>query len=163
MNESDIEKCVYKSFLRRSSPALSIPDLQVNFQKISGESMRDYGDVVEKVVNEIVDKGFLNYERRGAGMPYLTEGLNFDQWEAKMNPQANNGGFSIGTLNASNVQVGNQNTMNAGVSVDQFVKALETFGGKPEAEKKFIIDKVLAAVGTGADVVAAVAALVAAL
>ena len=161
MDELELEKCIYKSFLRKKTPALSYLELKANFQIVSNESMNDYSGEVEKVIKKIVDNRFLKCEERPNGMPYFTEGLNFDQWETKMNPQTNNGGFSIGTLNAGNVQVGNQNTMNNGVSADQFVKALETFNGKPEAEKKSIMDKVLAVVSAGADVAAAVAAFVA--
>lgn len=161
MNEQEFEKCIYKSFIKKGGAALSFPELDLSFQTLSDMRMSDYGEAGEKILNELIDNKYLNYDKRPNGMVYFTEGLNFDQWEAKMNPQTNNGGISIGSVNAGNVQVGNQNTMNVGVTAEQFIKALNAFGAKTEPEKKSIIDKVLSVASTGADVAAAVAAFIA--
>ena len=160
MNEHEIEKCIYKSFTQKDGTA-SLLDLNAYFKMISNENMSDYGEIVDKILSELIENNSLNWYKRPNGMVYFTEGLHFDKWEAKMNPQTNNGGISINTVNADKVQVGNQNTMNAGITAEQFIKALTAFSGKTEPEKKSIMDKVLATVSTGADVAAAVAAFIA--
>ncbi len=160
MNVHEFEKCIYKSFTRKDG-AVSLPELKAYFQMISNENMSDYGETVNKILNELIDNKYLNWDKRPNGMVYFTEGLHFDKWEAKMNPQTNNGGININSVNANNVQVGNQNTMNTGVTAEQFIKALTAFSVKTEPEKKSIMDKVLATVSAGADVAAAVAAFIA--
>lgn len=159
MNEQELEKCIYKSFTQKDG-AVSLLDLKAYFQMISKENMSNYSEIVDKILNELFENKYLNWDERPNGMVYLTEGLNFDQWEAKMNPQTNNGGFSIGSVNANHVQVGNQNTMNTGITAEQFIKALTAFSVKTEPEKKSIMDKILATASAGADVAAAVAAFI---
>ena len=161
MNEQEIEKCIYKSFAKKTGAALSFPELKAYFQIISKENMNNYAEIAQKILNELIKKNYLNWEERPNGMSFFTEGLHFDKWEAIMNPQTNNGGISIGSVNANNVQVGNQNTMNTGVTAEQFIKALTAFNAKTEPEKKSIMDKVLSVVSAGADVAAAVAAFIA--
>lgn len=161
MKKQEVEKCIYKSFVQKKGAAISIPELKAYFQIVSEENMNDYGEIAQKILNELIENKYLNCDERPNGMVYLTEGLNFDQWETIMNPQTSNGGISIGSVNANNVQVGNQNTMNTGVTAEQFIKALTAFSTKTEPEKKSIMDKVLSAVSAGADVAAAVAAFIA--
>ena len=160
MDETEFEKCIYKSFAKKNGPALSAPELYANFQIISGESVRNYSDLAEKVVKRLIESKYLKFENRLGGMGYYTEGLNFDEWETKMNPQASNNGFSIGTLNlqnAQNVQLGNQNKINAGISTEEFIHALTLLRNKPEEEKNSILDKVLSTVNTGVSLASAVA------
>ena len=141
MNEQELEKCIYKSFTQKDG-AVSLLDLKAYFQMISKENMSNYSEIVDKILNELFENKYLNWDERPNGMVYLTEGLNFDQWEAKMNPQTN------------------QNTMSTGVTAEQFIKALTAFSVKTEPEKKSIMDKILATASAGADVAAAVAAFI---
>lgn len=159
MNEHEVEKCLYNVFSKRmQGDGMTQPTLAAEFQILSGESMRGYAEVVDKIVNKYIADYVLMIEQLPGRYPILRKGINFDEWEEKMNPQKS--GINIGSVNAQNVQLGNENTMNIGASTEQLVKAMALLRDKPEDEKKSIIDEFISAVGKGVNLAEAVSKLI---
>ena len=149
MTKNEVERCLYKCITEKmTGSAESLPELRGHFQIVSGESMTDYADEVDEILNNLRDERILSIENRPNGMWYICQGLNFDQWETKMNPKTNS--FAIGSLHAETVQVGNDNTLNAGISADEFIKLLTLFSAKSEPERKSILEQLSSAAKTGA-------------
>ena len=159
MNELEVEKCLYNVFsTRMQGNGMTQPTLAAEFQILSGELMRDYAEVVDKIINNFIDKHVLIMDQLPGRFPILRKGINFDEWEEKMNPQKSS--ISIGSVTAQNVQLGNENTMNIGTSTEQLVKAMALLRDKPEDEKKSIIDEFISAVGKGVNLAEAVSKLI---
>jgi hypothetical protein len=161
MDEATIAKVLHKILSPLPhNKALLWPDIQVGFDNLTGESILDHLVVVEKVINELNDKKVLRFEKAPNGMPRMWKGINFDNLESAMSPRSSNSHISIGSLNAQNVQVGNENNMNISITAEQFANALSSLASKPPAESKSIVEKVASYVATGATVAEAVTALV---
>jgi hypothetical protein len=71
-------------------------------------------------------------------MVLITKGIDFDVWSREMRPDKPTSHFSISALNAHNVQVGNENTMNVNVTPDQFLAALENMQNNPKKAKSIL-------------------------
>ena len=71
---------------------------------------------------------------------------------AKKNKEKSLQNISIGSLNAENVQLGNENIMNVNVTPDEFVALLTALTAKPEAEKTSIFSILTDLVKTGVSV-----------
>lgn len=71
-------------------------------------------------------------------MPRIVKGINFDKWEASMNPESASNQINISSLNAQNVQVGKGNTMNVNVTPEEFLSALNTMQQDPEKAKSVL-------------------------
>ncbi|WP_234263680.1 RIP homotypic interaction motif-containing protein [Hydrogenophaga sp. NFH-34] len=161
MDEATIAKVLHKMLSSLSdNKALLWPDIQVRFEGLTGESINDHPDMVEKVVNELDDKKVLRFDAAPNGVPRMWKGINFDSLESVMSPRSSNSHISIGSLNAQNVQVGNENSMNISITAEQFANALSSLASKPPEESKSIVEKVASCVATGATVAEAVAAFV---
>jgi hypothetical protein len=161
MDEATVTKVLQKILAPLPhNKALLWPDIQVGFDNLTGESIRDHVAVVEKVINELDDKKVLRFEMAPNGMPRMWKGINFDNLESAMSPRSSNSHISIGSLNAQNIQVGNENNMNISITAEQFANALSSLANKPPEETKSIVEKVSSFVATGATVAEAVAKLV---
>ena len=161
MDETTTAKVLHKILAPLSqNKALLWPEIQIGFDNLTGESINDHLDIVEKVINELNEKRILRFEMLPNGMPRMWKGINFDNLESAMSPRSSSSHISIGSLNAQNVQVGNENKMNISITAEQFANALSSLADKPPAESKSIVEKVASFVATGATVAEAVAALV---
>ena len=161
MDATTIEKVLHKIISPLpQTKALLWPEIQIGFDNLTGESIQDHLVAVEKVINELNDKRILRFEMLPNGIPRMWKGINFDNLESAMSPRSSSSHISIGSLNAQNVQVGNENNMNISVTAEQFANALSSLADKPPAESKSIVEKVASFVATGATVTQAVAALV---
>lgn len=161
MDESTVTKVLHKLLSKLPhKKALLWPDIQVGFENLTGESIGDHIPVVEKVINELNDNRVLRFEMAPNGMPRMWKGINFDNLESAMSPRSSNSHISIGSLNAQNVQVGNDNNMSISITAEQFANALSSLANKPPEEAKSIVEKVSSFVATGATVVEAVAQLI---
>lgn len=161
MDEATIAKVLHKILSPLSqNKALLWPEIQVGFDNLTGESINDHLVVVEKVINELNDNRVLRFEMLPNGMPRMWKGINFDNLESSMSPRSSSSHISIGSLNAQNVQVGNENNMNISITAEQFANALSSLANKPPEESKSIVEKVASLVATGASVAEAVTALV---
>ncbi len=67
--------------------------------------------------------------------------------------------ISIASLTAQNVQVGNENKMDIGITADQFANALSSLISKPPEESQSIVEKIFSRVAMGATVAEAVSTL----
>lgn len=161
MDETTVTKVLHKLLSPLSqNKALLWPDIQVGFNNLTGELIQDHLVVVEKVINELNDKRVFQFEIAPNGIPRMWKGINFDNLESVMNPRSSSSHINIGSLNAQNVQVGNENNMNISITAEQFANALSSLADKPPAESKSIVEKVASFVATGATVAEAAAALV---
>ena len=161
MDEVTIKKVAHQlvSALPQNK-ALLWPEVQIGFQNLTGESLNDHLEAVHKVFCELDEKKILRFEATPNGMPRIWKGVHFDTLEAVMNPRSSNSHINIGSLNAQNVQVGNENNMSIDITAQQFANALNSLASKPQEEAKSIVEKVSSLVATGATVVEAVATLV---
>jgi len=161
MDEATIKKAFHKILAPlQQSKALLWPEIQIGFENLTGESINDHLAVVEKVINDLDDKKVLRFEMAPNGMHRIWKGINFDNFESAMSPRSSNSHISIGSLNAQNVQVGNENNMNISITAEQFANALSSLANKPAEEAKSIVERVSSFVATGATVAEAVAKLV---
>jgi len=83
-----------------------------------------------------------------AGVELITN----NKLRAKEEKNKESQNISIGSLNAENVQLGNENVMNINVTPDEFVVLLKTLTTKPEAEKTSIFSILSDLVKTGVSV-----------
>lgn len=149
MNKHEVEKCLYQCITeKKEGNAESLLELKSHFEIISTESINDYEDDVNEILNRLVESRVVSILQRPNGKPYISRAINFNQWVAKMEPQPNN--LTIGTLNAGTAQVGNNNTLNVGISAEDFIKILGSFSAKPEPERKSILEQLSSAAQTGA-------------
>lgn len=161
MDEATIQKVLHKILAPLpQNKALLWLDIQLGFENLTGESIGDHLAVAEKVINELDDMKVLRFERGLNGMPRIWKGINFDNLESAMSPRSSKSHISIGSLNAQNVQVGNENNMNISITAEQFANALSSLANKPPEEAKSIVERVSSFVATGATVAEAVAKLV---
>lgn len=161
MDESTIAKILYKILSPLSdNKALLWHDVQVRFDNLTGESINDHLDVLEKVISKLDEEKILRFELAPNGMPRMWKGINFDNLEASINPRSSNSHISIGSLSAKNVQVGNENSMNINITAEEFANALSSLASKPTEERKSIVEKISSLVGAGATVAGAVTALI---
>ncbi len=137
-----IEKVIFNK-LRELPPnkALLWTDLQVAFDIATGKSIGNHLVEVQAVADELEGSDYAHFEELPNGMPRITKGVDFDKWEQRMNP-GNSGNSSrqlnIGSLNAQNVQVGDQNTMNVNITPEEFIDALERMQNEPEKAKSVL-------------------------
>lgn len=161
MDEKNIEKFIYKILSPLpENKALLWPEIQVRFENLTGIPIKESLDIFENVINELNNEKVVRFEKAPNGMPIMRKGINFDVLASSMNPRSSNSHISIASLNAQNVQVGNENNMNISITAEQFANALSSLANKPPAESKSIVEKVASCVATGATVAQAVSALV---
>lgn len=112
--------------------ALLWPELQIGFEVATGQSIKDHLDDVQAASDELEAKGYARFEQLPTGMPRVVRGIHFDQWRNEMKPSAPSNQINISSLNAQNVQVGNENTMNVNITPEEFVDALNRIQQDPE-------------------------------
>ncbi|WP_275288633.1 RIP homotypic interaction motif-containing protein [Halomonas elongata] len=134
-----IEKVIFNKLRELpSNKALLWTDLQVAFDVATGESIGDHLDKVQAVADELEGSDYARFEELPNGMPRITRGVDFDKWEQKMNPGDSGSHLNIESLNAQNVQVGDQNTMNVNITPEEFIDALERMQNDPEKAKSVL-------------------------
>ncbi|WP_281961501.1 hypothetical protein [Vibrio parahaemolyticus] len=81
-----------------------------------GDSSEQWKSIVNQVLKRLIESEYLYYEKDRFTVHWtLTKGLCFDEWESKMSN--NNNEFSIGNINATNVQLGNQNHQHNSINI----------------------------------------------
>ena len=162
MDESLIEKFLFNFFSPLASNESKLwAELQGQFQIQLNESMQPYFDKVMEILDRLQQEHILIVDSLPGRMPSIRKGVLFGNWAAKMTPQKNTpNSIKIGSLNAENVQVGNDNVFNVGAPIKEFAKAVEMFANKPEKEQKTNAVKIIAYVTSGATLVSALIALI---
>ena len=123
--KEDISKILYKKLSSLpDSKVLLWPDFQASFNATTGQSINDHLEDTQEVLDELEASKYIRCEQLPNKMPKLIKGVNFDAWGQVMSPTQNNNPINIGAVNASNVQVGNQNSMVVNVTPDELVEAL---------------------------------------
>ena len=133
-----IKKVIYNKL--RALPdnkALLWPDFQVAFDVATGQSLNDCLDEVQVAADELESAQFARFEKLPNGMLRILKGIDFDKWEASMNPKQESQ-VNIGSVNAQNVQVGNENTINFNVTPEQFVEALNKMNKDSKKSKSVL-------------------------
>jgi len=69
---------------RPGHQSLQYFELQHAFQVATGESLSRYAEDVVAIVNHLQDKGYIRWEKPGQRMPLIFQGIDFDEWSAKM-------------------------------------------------------------------------------
>jgi uncharacterized protein YecA (UPF0149 family) len=151
-----IKKVIYNKLSSiPDKKALLFPDLQIAFHNGTGKSLSDYLEELKKIADELEADQFAKFEKLPSGMPRILKGVNFNKWSSIMNPKRTNSQINISSFNANNVQVGNENTMNVGVTPEEFVEALKSLTKEPEKAKS-IIDQLSGYVKEGVGIADAV-------
>jgi hypothetical protein len=134
-----IEKVLFKKLRELpSNKALLWPDFQVAFDVATGASLSDHLEEVQEVADTLEKSDYARFEQLPNGMPRITKGVDFDKWENEMAPTNPGSSLNIGSLNAQNVQVGDQNTMNVNITPQEFIEALEKLQKDPEKAKSVL-------------------------
>lgn len=105
-----LKKLIMDTLNRKAdNQALLLMDFSVNVRSTLGVSMSDYFDDFTDASKELEDKEFIRLENTGHG-GRLVRGLNFyDYFITQSDNSTYN--FSVGSISATNVQVGNNNTL----------------------------------------------------
>ena len=158
MNQ-DIAKTIYIA-LRDRPPtrAVLIGDLSAAYNSLTGRSLSDEMESLAETANSLEEMGYVTAGRCGNGMPRISRGLHFDEWERAMNPSESKS-TNIGSIEGNNVQVGDHNTQQINVTPQQIVDALEALVDKPE-QSKSILDKLKYLAQTGGSVSAILGQLI---
>ena len=120
-----IEKVLFKKLRELpSNKALLWPDFQVAFDVATGASLSDHLEEVQEVADTLEKSDYARFEQLPNGMPRITKGVDFDKWENEMAPTNPGSSLNIGSLNAQNVQVGDQNTMNVNITPQEFLSLI---------------------------------------
>jgi len=114
--------------------ALMSWDLQIAFQNASGEELSDYLPELQEAVDELEKRKQIRVEMLQNNSSFrIVKGLQFDELISNSNNQIN-----ISALTAENVQVGNKNIMNIGVSSEEFIEALKAISNDTDKSKTVI-------------------------
>jgi len=132
--------------------ALLWPDFQVAFDVATGRSLNDYIGEAQNIAEELESQQFVRFEQRPNKMIRIVKGVNFDKWSQIMNPNQMNNQTNIGSINANNLQVGNQNQMTVNVDPAQVISALSALISKRPEDAKSIVDKLGGYVKSGATI-----------
>ena len=162
MDESLIEKFLFKLFSPLASNESKLwAELQGQFQIQLNESMQPYFDKVMEILDRLQQEHILIVDYLPGRMPSIRKGVLFDNWTAKMNSQENTpNSINIGYVNLQTAQIGNDNTLNIGIPVADFVEALKAISNKPDKDRKSIVDKIAMYANTGASLTNILTALV---
>ena len=134
-----IKKILFNKLRELSSNKVLLwPDLQVAFDVATGKSLNDHLEEMQEVADELEKADYARFEKAPNGMPRIMKGVDFDKWENKMSPINRGNNLNIGSLNARNVQVGDQNTMNVNITPEDFIGALKKMQNDPEKAKSVI-------------------------
>ena len=120
--------------------------LEIDAFNVALEECIDSGIIALKVSKNARKDELITITR--AGVELITS----NKMQAKEDKDKESQNISIGSLNAENVQLGNENVMNINVTPDEFVVLLKTLTKKPEAEKTSIFSILSDLVKTGVSV-----------
>jgi len=126
---------------------------QIAFENLTGSELKPHLSLIEEVIGSLSEQNIVRLEQVRKQIPIFWKGIHFDQLEAIVNPQQNNPSISIGNLNATHAQVGNQNaTMNISMTPDELINVLNALLVKKPEEAKTIMDKLKDMVANGANI-----------
>lgn len=122
------------------SPRWQMTDSILNLNSVEKEAL--VNAINELEANEILT---ISENKMGSNIAITKKGIKYITLnkleEEKMNSQNNN--ISIGTVNADNLQVGNDNQMNINLTPTELIDLIEKITKKPEKEQKTIFSKLL--------------------
>lgn len=145
-----IKKTIFNELSKRTSNKhLHMFDLQVAFQTATGEKLGDFMEDLQSAVDELEQDDFARFEKLPNKTFRVVRGVDFDKWESEMRQGDQKSEINIDTLNADNVQVGDNNTLNINNSPDDLVAVLQLFIDKPE-QGKSLLDKLKGYIAKGA-------------
>jgi len=112
-------------------------------------------EALEVALNQLEEEGIIKIENTALptgpkisitknGIEYLTK-LKFEETNIKNNTYA----INITNLQASHVQVGNENIMNINLTPDEFLHLLKLLDSKSDSEKKSIFERLSSFVKSG--------------
>jgi len=110
-------------------------DLQIAFERTTGQHINDHLDEIRAVAEELEEAEYARFSTLPNGMPRIVKGLNFDKWEDSMTPGTTSNHINISSLSGQNVQVGDGNTMNVNITPEEFLSALNKMHQNPEKAK----------------------------
>ncbi len=160
--EFNLEKMIYKELCELpDNKSLLLIDLEVKANLYFIKSLGDVSDSYKVALNNVLGRlhnseYILIKEKPSSSHCTISKGLNFDKWSQSMNGNKNSGQINIGSVNAHNVQVGNENSQITNISLHDLVqKVVES--NDPKA--KSLVKKMLENSTVGSIIGAGVSAL----
>jgi len=131
-----IKKAIYKELKELpDNKVLLLPDLFAAFFLATGESLNNYSNELEEVIEELEKLKYIRFENFRMGR--IIKGINFDEWIKLMEGKTSS--VVIGSISASQVQVGNHNVITINnISPKDLIKILEIFVNDPERGKDML-------------------------
>lgn len=93
---------------RQSHQSFQYFELQHAFQVATGESLSKYAEDVVAIVNQLQDMGYIRWTQPGHRMPLIFQGIDFDEWSAKMNVKKGAASSVTYNVTGSNARVNHQ-------------------------------------------------------
>ncbi|QND84659.1 Uncharacterized protein ChrSV_2433 [Chromobacterium vaccinii] len=129
-------------------------------RRVGDTDIQQYEAKLLGILQELSVKRLLNVEQYTGGQMIIRKGIDFEIWEEEMSPKQFNGGISVQSINADNVQLGNENVMHINIAPEQLIAALTNLTNKPPEEAKSVIEKLSSFISGGASITEALAKLI---
>ncbi|MFM0265602.1 hypothetical protein [Paraburkholderia sediminicola] len=95
---------------RPSHQSLQYFELQHAFQLATGKSLSQYAEDVVAIVNQLQEMGYIRWTKPGHRMPLIFQGIDFDEWSAKMKVEKDAASSVTYNVTGSNARINHQST-----------------------------------------------------
>jgi len=105
--------------------------IQVFFERTLSDTSNNWRDYTARVLNRLEDSGFLVIQQEFNSVYFtISKGLDFEEWQNKIKGVEKMSEINIGTVNASNMQVGNGNTQEniTNISISELAEKISKSG-----------------------------------
>ncbi|MFA4717062.1 hypothetical protein [Vibrio vulnificus] len=141
--EKKIEEIVYKAVSSLSDGrSLLLMDLNFKVQQFFERTLSDTSDkwqaYAHRVYNKLESNDYISAKQEFRSVHVtISRGLDFDEWEKNLKGTEKMNGINIGTVNASNLQVGNGNTQNntINISISELTEMVSKSGDESAKEQ----------------------------
>ena len=144
--EFNIKKIIYDELSKLpNNRSLLLADLigktQLYFIKSLGDSSDSYKEILNNILEELSNNEYILVKKEPFSVhETISKGLNFDEWSQAMNVNQKNSSINIGSVNAHNIQLGNQNVQINDITIHELVRKVAKSG---DQEAKSLLKKLL--------------------
>lgn len=145
--EQEIEKLIFSEFISLpSNKRLIKTDIDskimlffINTLNDNSEKWKTFRDIV---FNRLIENQYIAYKKEFHSIHItFSKGLCFDDWRKSMENKNSQGDINIGSINANNLQVGNQNEQNINITISELVeKVAQTDDIEAKSKLKEILE-----------------------
>ena len=126
--EFNLEKMIYKALCELpDNKSLILSDLngmaRLYFINSLDDTSYSYKLTLDSVLKRLHNREHILIKKVPRSAHHtISKGLDFDKWSHSMNDNQNSGQINIGSVNAHNVQVGNENSQIINISLHELVQ-----------------------------------------